>query len=307
MPFKRAPRRRRRANRQLATEVKLATYKHTSIKYPSNNVGPYSAAGSATGGLDGGTASPSEQFSHFIVPGQNSEPNPQPASVQFGSRSRVVYEGVPSTGNWLATLDDHPVDGSFPICLVPASYDGANNVSYEQYTGRKFATTGVSAKISFFATGLGDFNSNSLWANESIIDVYLLLSPKAYPFKTGDEEHKHITAQKMFKGPTSGTSSVADRDNYVNAFMDPDTRQDVRVLKKWTLELASGSSSAEAFLPFDIYHKFKTPLITEVTKNNTVNQAGQCNTVEKNLLQLLFVARGAVHMTYEVRQYFTDA
>jgi len=307
MPYKRGTRRRRRGNYQQKSEVKLATYLNTSIKYPNDNSAPSSVASSASGGIDGGVGSAADQFSHYHITGQNAEPNPAPSCIQFGSRSRVVYSGLPNTGTYASTIANFPVDGSFPICLVPASYIGSSNVSYSEFTGRKFATTGISAKISFFDTGLGDYNSNSLWANESIIDVYLLLSPTAHPFVTGTEHHKCVTALKMFKGPSSAIATVGDRDNSVNAFIDPDTRQDIKVLKKWTLELAAGSSSSEAFLPFDIYHKFKRPVVTEVSKANTPNVAGQCNTVEKNLLQLLFVARGAVNMTYEVRQYFTDA
>jgi len=320
MAYGRKPRTRRRSRRRfkrrtivLGNEAKLATYTQDVVQYPDAAVSAHTSppASQTEGGIEGGTASPNAQFQFFLRDQNNTEPDGgHPKAVQFGSRARVVYNataGVPPAGASGSTITDHPVDGSFPIVLIPANYDGTNNVKMEQYTGRKFATTGVGGKITFFHSSGHNFSSNGLWDHETIIDVYLLRQKEGtQAFTRGDDRHRFVTATDMFLGDNYGNASAAERDLWINSYINPDSKNRFDIIRKWRLELSGGNDSSEPFLPFEFYHKFKTPLVTEMDKDADNHAQGVGSDILKNRLQLLFVARGAVEMTYEIRQYFRD-
>jgi len=264
MPYKKRYRKKRFNGGELRMgERKLTTYTQASIKYPSTVDAPTTGdPGATAGGIDGGTASPAAQFAYHFVGAQQGETDAKPPCVQFGSRSRVVYDatsGVPPAGSHGNGITNQGmVDGTFPIVLHPKSYDGSNNISYDAFTGSKYATTGVAGKVTFFNSSQGDFATSALWTGETIIKVYLLLQMDGNrPWKTENGTYDHVSGTVLFNGNNHGVSTQTEKDFFVNSFIDVDVNKTVRVLRSWTLELSS-SGGDEAFLPFDFYVPFRS-------------------------------------------------
>lgn len=308
---KRSYRSRYRAPR---AEAKLTTYTNTSIQDPDLDTGTYIAEIDAvSGGAEQLTNT--AQFNQHLVSISNGLTDPYPGHVMFGSRSRVNFDGtlgVPGAGGGFAGVANRACDGSFPIILHPAMYlAGGKNIGYDQYSGRKYATSAVGGKISFFNTQQGNYGTQDLWSGETLFKVYLILQKDCTrTFTLGTHVMYHVNGTLMFKG-VNGQRSMEAYDNQINSYKDIDVGKNFTILKKWDLELAA-SGGDEAFLPFEFYHKFKTPIVTTVDKEDTAAGANRgvnkgCGiSIKYNRLQLLFVGRGAVAMTYEIRQYFTD-
>lgn len=318
MPFKRIYRKKYRRRGGRSSEMAMGERK-LSINTPLNLTDPAngtvhtstSAAAIIAASTGGATETEANKFPHFFVAGSDAEPDTKALSVQFGSRSRVNYDataGVPPAGSFADTPATSIIDGSFPLVLHPESYGGVNNVNMQQYTGRKYATTSVVGKVTFFHASSGDFASEKLWDNETIIDVYLLCIPDAERNLqlSSSLTAKHITARYMFEGPGTGSYGNPIRDYAVNKFIHVNSKGSFKILRKWRLELAAANADSEPFLPWEFSHVFKKPLVTAVDQSASSNSQGDGRNIRTNLLQLLFVARGAVEMNYEIRHYFRD-
>lgn len=297
-------------------ERKFTEFDSNSITYPSASVVKTAPDSATKGGIDDkATANPEDLFSYFLVAYNSSESDPYPNHIQFGSRARIVYNatlGVPPAGAY-GNFNDvvKPLDGSFPLVLHPASYAGSNNVLFNQYTGRKYVTTGVGIKVNFFNTSIGDWASNGLWSGETLITVYLILQKDcSRSFQCGTPAasagfYDHINLSLLKRGNAANPLTSTGMDTALNDFNDPDIMKNIKILRKWKLELAS-SGGSEAFLPFEEYVKFPKGIITEVDKDSTTNIKGDGQKIIRNRLSLLFCARGAACMTYSIRQYFHD-
>jgi len=215
---------------------------------------------------------------------------------------------VTITGSYGSKAND-PVDGSYTITFTP-ELSGVTNL-YDMFTGRQFSTKGFALKGTFYNTvnTSNSFNSPQLWSGETVIKVYLVLVKNCAPtgltpFITGTEGHKYPTLHSIFN--QAGTDwSKTTSVNAMFGFRDLDQTGNVSILKSWTFELAA-SGGDEAFLPFELKHFFKRPLLTTIDKDTTASKKGSAAALAKNGLFLVFAARGCVHMNYQMRHYFID-
>jgi hypothetical protein len=231
-------------------------------------------------------------------------PNDFPKHIQFGSRCAAVRSAQSGSST--------DCDGSWTVVLKPARAVDSS-AKYDQYSGKSFFINTINAKINFFntATGTGTtYNTLDLWDQESIIRVLLVLEKNTtnnYTLGSLSGGLGHLNASRYYASDGADTPNVATRDKYINQFPDHELGGNVRVLKKWDLELSAGASGSEAYLPFSFYHKFKKPLKVECDTATTGNVGiGAGEDIKKNRLSLLFVARGAVAMTMQVRMSFYD-
>ena len=301
-------------------EGKINSFSSSQLIYPEDGASITAVVAESTGGgEDQGDAK--TRYQTMLNPADSSTSNPHPINIQFGSRSRVNYTVTtpgstwpPSDGSYQVSDNEFP-DGSYQVCLCPATSTGIN--TFEQFTGRKFATKGIYFKGAFFnAPGGGNnFHSGNLWTGETLIKVHLAVVKEngssdagagsvTAPFLTGTTAHKTLTGTSL-RLQHGQQPSLEQCDFGVVAFKDLDAGNNVRILKTWNFELAA-SGGDDAFLPFELYHRFKTPLVTTMDKNMASCLKGECSEISKNALWLLFEARGCVHMQYVGRQYFVD-
>ena len=313
-------RRRRGYPQGSGGENKVAEFLSDAVNLPEDGSTLTAPAAADGGGITGtGTGTSAGRYSFHLIPGQTNETDPHPSCIGFGSRSRVVYSAAatvyPPNGSYGLAANSYP-DGSFALAMVPKTSTGVNK--YNEFSGRKYAIKGLKFKGSFFNTpsagsGTG-WATTDLWTGETIIKVCLVLvkdngsgvqgGSQNLPFLTGTEAHKTLTAHAL-NNQVGQDWSRYQNDNAVNAFRDLDASKNVKILKQWQYELAA-TGGDEAFVPFEISHFFKKPLVVTLDKDSAGIEQGECSDVTKNCLWLLFMALGCVFMNYEGRLYFRD-